>query len=398
MRVFIVEAKRSAIGSYLGSLKNITPGKLAGEVIKDLSKNIDTKIVDEVIVGNILSAGQKQGIGRQASIYGGLGEETVAYSINMLCGSGMKAVMNAVSQIKAREADVIIAGGVENMSSAPYLLSSQSRTGLRLGDNTIVDSMVSDALTDAFGSYHMGITAENIANKYNISKEEQDIFAINSQKKAIIADDLNKFEDEITPILIKNRKDEFIFKKDEFINRKTTIEKLGKLKAAFKKDGTVSAGNASGINDGASFTLIVSEDALKKYNLTALAEIVDSTQVGIDPNFMGLSPAFAIKKLLEKNSMNLDDIDILEINEAFAAQSIGVLKILKEEYNINDEYIQKKVNINGGAIALGHPVGASGNRIIVSLVHEMLKQKSEYGLASLCIGGGLGTAILLKKV
>lgn len=398
MKVYIVEAKRSAIGSYLGTLKDMDPGHLAGEVIKDLIKNIDKDIVDEVIVGNILSAGHSQGIGRQASIYGGLPDSTVAYSINILCGSGMKSVMNAVSEIKARNKDVIIAGGVESMSQSPYLIPAKGRGGLGLGNSQIVDSMVNDALTDAFGGFHMGITAENIADKYSISREAQDEYAISSQEKAILADNAGKFEEEITPIIIKSRKGETIFSKDEYINRNTSFEKLSKLRPAFKKDGTVTAGNASGLNDGASFTLIASDVAVKKYGLKPLAEIVDCEQVGIDPAYMGLTPGYAIGKLLDKNQMHFNDIDIYEINEAFAAQCLGVQEILKEKFDISSDDINRRVNLNGSSIALGHPVGASGNRIIVSLVHEMQKRKSNYGVASLCIGGGLGTSILLKNV
>lgn len=397
MKVYIVEAKRSAIGSFLGSLKDVTPGDLAGQVIKDLTKNIDKNIVDEVIVGNILSAGHLQGIGRQASIFGGLPESTVAYSLNMLCGSGMKAVMNAISQIKAGESEVIIAGGVENMSSAPFLVSSKARGGLGLGDSKLTDSM-SDALTDAFAGYHMGITAENISEKFNITRQMQDEYALDSQRKAIAADDAGKFEDEITPIVVKTRKGDVIFKKDEYINRNTTLEKLTNLRAAFKKEGTVTAGNASGINDGASFTLIASEEAVKKYNLKPLVEIVDTAQVGIEPSVMGLSPAYAIEKLLNKTGVDISDIDVIEINEAFATQILGVFELLKEKVNLTDEILNENMNVNGSGIALGHPVGASANRIIVSLIYEMLKQNSTYGLASLCIGGGMGTAILLKKV
>ncbi len=397
MKVYIVEAKRSAIGSFLGTLKDVKPGDLAGQVIKDLIKDIDNTIVDEVIVGNILSAGHSQGIGRQASIYGGLPKSTVAYSINMLCGSGMKAVMNAISEIKAGEKDVIIAGGVENMSSAPFLVSSKIRAGMSLGDSKLVDSM-SDALVDAFEGYHMGITAENIAEKFNITREMQDEYAIFSQEKAAIADDEKKFVDEITPVTVKTRKGDIIFDKDEYINRNTSLEKLQKLRPAFKKDGTVTAGNASGINDGASFTLIASEEAVKKYNLKPLVEIIDVSQVGIDPSIMGLSPAYAIEKLLEKTNMSIDEIDLIEINEAFASQILGVFELLKEKVNLTDEILQKKINVNGSGIALGHPVGASANRIIVSLVHEMKKQELEYGLASLCIGGGMGTAILVKNI
>ncbi|BAK71992.1 thiolase family protein [Arcobacter sp. L] len=397
MKVYIVEAKRSAIGSFLGSLKDVTPGDLAGQVIKDLTKNIDKNIVDEVIVGNILSAGHLQGIGRQAAIFAGLPKSTVAYSLNMLCGSGMKAVMNAIAQIKSGECDVIVAGGVESMSGAPFLVSSKARTSLGLGDGKLVDS-ISDALTDAFEGYHMGITAENVAEKFNITRQMQDEYALESQKKAIKADDAGKFKDEITPITVKTKKGEIIFDKDEYINRNTSLEKLDNLRAVFKKDGTVTAGNASGINDGASFTLIASEDAVKKYNLKPLVEIVDIAQVGIEPSVMGLSPAYAIEKLLNKTGVDISDIDVIEINEAFAAQILGVFELLKEKVNLTDEILNEKMNVNGSGIALGHPVGASANRIIVSLIYEMLKQNSTYGLASLCIGGGLGTAILLKKV
>tara|TARA_R110002050_G_scaffold68092_5_gene147669 strand:+ start:2059 stop:3258 length:1200 start_codon:yes stop_codon:yes gene_type:complete len=398
MKVYIVEAKRSAIGKYLGSLKNIDPGHLAGQVIKDLVKNIDNTLIDEVIVGNILSAGHAQGVGRQASIYGGLPDSTVAYSLNMLCGSGMKAVMNAASEIKSGNKNLIVAGGVESMSKAPFLISSKARLGLGLDNSLMVDSMINDALTDAFGNYHMGITAENIAEKFNITREAQDEYALNSQRKALIANEKGKFIDEITPITIQERKEDIVFSTDEFINKNTSLEKLANLRAAFKDQGTVTAGNSSGINDGASFTLLASEKVVKEYKLTPLAEIVDYAEVGIDPSVMGLSPAYAIEKLLNKTNISINNIDVIEINEAFAAQSLGVFELLKDKIKLTNQTIQEKINVNGGAIALGHPVGASGNRIIVSLVHEMLKQNSEYGLASLCIGGGLGTAILLKKV
>ncbi len=397
MKVYIVEAKRSGIGSFLGGLKSIKPGHLAGQVIKDLTKNIDSEIVEEVIVGNILSAGHTQGIGRQAAIFGGMPQSTVGYSVNMLCGSGMKAVLNAVAEIKSGEKDVIIAGGVESMSGAPFLVDAKARYGLGLGDGKLVDS-ISDALTDAFEGYHMGITAENIAEQFGITREVQDVYALESQRRAIAADDAGKFEGEITPITIKTRKGDVIFDKDEYINRNTSLEKLKKLRPAFKKDGTVTAGNASGINDGASFTLIVSEDALKKHNLTPLVEIVGVSQVGIDPAVMGLAPAYAVEKLLKKTGIGLDEIDVMEINEAFAAQILGVFELLKEKVNLTDKMLKENMNVNGSGIALGHPVGASANRIIVSLIYEMLRKDSKYGMASLCIGGGLGTAIMLKKV
>lgn len=341
MKVYIVEAKRSAIGKFLGALKDVKPGELAGQVIKDLVKNVDKDIVDEVIVGNILSAGHLQGIGRQAAIFAGIPETTVAYSLNMLCGSGMKAVMNAVAEIRSGEKDVVIAGGVESMSGAPFLVSSKVRSGLGLGDTKLIDS-ISDALTDAFEGYHMGITAENIAQKFNITRDIQDKYALESQQKAIIADDNEKFKDEITPIIIKTKKGDIVFDKDEHINRSTSFEKLSKLRPAFKADGTVTAGNASGINDGASFTLIASEDAVKKYNLKPLVEIVDISQVGIDPSVMGLSPAYAIEKLLNKTNVSIEEIDVIEINEAFAAQILGVFELLKEKVNLTDEILEKK--------------------------------------------------------
>lgn len=398
-KAYIVAAKRTAIGSFLGSLSDIKPGELGGIVIKNIMDeiNIPGSAIDEVIMGNILSAGQAQGIGRQAAIYGGIPVEVPAYSINILCGSGMKSVMTAYLNIKAGYSNLIIAGGTEVMSQAPFLVPFQSRKGLKMGDYKLQDSMIYDALTDAFHNYHMGVTAENVAEKYAITREQQDKFAIESQEKAISAIDSGRFENEIVPVEIKVKKETITFDKDEFPNRKTNLEKLGTLKTVFKKDGTVTAGNASGINDGASAILVASEEALKKYNLTPLAEIVSIGQGGVDPSIMGMGPVPAIKDALSRAKLDLKDIDLIELNEAFAAQALGVMKELKDEYNVDNKFFQERCNVNGGAIALGHPVGASGNRIITTLVHEMEKRNSKYGLASLCIGGGMGTAIIIKR-
>ena len=398
-KVYIVSATRTAVGSFLGTLSNLKTSEFGGEVIQAILE--ETKIpaaeVDEVIVGNILSAGHGQGLGRQIALKGGCPETVCAHTINMLCGSGMKAVMNATLAIEAGYSDVVIAGGVESMSGAPYLLPNTARSGTKMGDFKVTDHMIYDALTDGMYGIHMGVTAENIAEKYNITREEQDAFAIKSQEKAIQAIDNKKFADEIVPVTVKTRKESFVFDTDEYPNRKTSLEKLGTLRPAFIKDGTVTAGNASGINDGASFVMVVSEAALDKYNLKPLAEIVGIGQGGVDPRVMGLGPTPAIRVALKRAELELKDMDLLELNEAFAAQALGVVHEICEEHGVSKEELMEKTNVNGGAIALGHPVGASGNRIIVSLIHEMQKRDATYGLASLCIGGGMGTAIILKK-
>lgn len=399
-KVYVVGAKRSAIGSFMGTLASVHPAEVGTQVLKALldSANVKPEIIDEVLIGNILSAGLGQNVGRQVSINTGIPSSVPASTLNMVCGSGMKTVMNAYTSIKAGLAEVMVAGGVESMSGAPFLVPGQTRTGVKMGDQTMKDHMLYDALTDAFEGYHMGITAENIAQKYGITREMQDAFAWDSQKKAIAADDAGKFKDEIVPIVIKQRKGDVVFEKDEFINRHTSLEKLAGLRPAFKKDGTVTAGSSSGINDGASFLIVASEDAVKKYNLTPLFEIIGVGQGGVDPSVMGLGPTPAITQALNRAGISFKDLDLVELNEAFAAQSLGVIHELEEVYAVSKEDILKKTNVNGGAIALGHPVGASGNRIIVTLVHEMLKTNSNYGLASLCIGGGMGTAVVLKKV
>ncbi len=399
-KVYIIKAKRTAIGSFLGSLKNLSPAQLGAAVIKDILKEteVDPSRIDEVVLGNVLPAGHKQGVGRQASILAGIPVEVPAYTVNIICGSGMKSVMMAYNSIKAGEADLIIAGGTESMSQAPYLIPQDVRTGRKMSNFVTIDHMVNDALTDAFNDYHMGITAENVSEKYNISREEQDLLAFKSQKKAIAAVECGRFKDEIVPIEIKNRKESFIFDTDEYPNKNSSIEKLGKLKPVFKNNGTVTAGNASGINDGASVMLVASESAINKYGLTPMAEIISVGQAGVDPSIMGMGPVSAIESALKKANLNLTDIGLIELNEAFAAQAIGVMKQLAENNNLDVEWFEDKTNTNGGAIALGHPVGASGNRITVTLLHEMKKREIDYGLASLCIGGGMGTAIIVKNI
>ncbi len=399
-KVYIVNAKRTAIGSFLGSLKDVSAANLGAAVVKELLQeaNVQPEAVQEVIVGNILSAGVGQGIARQVAVQAGIPVETCAYSVNMLCGSGMKAVMMGVNELQAGMFDLVVAGGTENMSAAPYLLPKDVRGGIKMGEFKVVDHMLYDALTDAFTGIHMGVTAENIAKKYSITREAQDTFAIASQTKAIAAVDAGKFKDEIVPISIASRKETIIFDTDEYPNRKTSLEKLGGLRPAFVKDGSVTAGNASGINDGASFVLLATEKALKKYNLTPMAEIVAIGQGGVEPTVMGLGPTPAIRHALAQANMKLDEMELVELNEAFAAQSLGVIHELVEEHHIDREAFLAKTNVNGGAIALGHPVGASGNRILVTLLHEMKRQNLTYGLASLCIGGGMGTAVIVKNV
>lgn len=398
-KVFIVAAKRTAIGKMFGTLANFTPGDLGAVVIKDILKEtgVNPALIDEVIGGNILSAGQGQGVIRQASIKGGIPAEVPAYSINMVCGSGLKSVMTGYNDILVGDAELVLAGGTEVMSNAGFIFHGNLRNGVKMGNITAIDHMVNDGLTDAFENYHMGITAENIAEKFGITREEQDQFSINSQSKAIAAVDAGKFAKEITPVEIVTRKETIIFKDDEYPNRATSFEKLGTLKPAFKKEGTVTAGNASGINDGASFVLLASEEKMKELGLTPLAEIVAVGQGGVEPAVMGLGPVPAIRCALKKAGLKLSDMDLLELNEAFAAQSLGVVHELVAEHGVSKEWIFERTNINGGAIALGHPIGASGNRILVTLVHELIAENKNIGLASLCIGGGMGTAVIIKK-
>ncbi len=397
-KIFIAAAKRTPIGSFNGTLSTVPASAFAATVVKDVlqSTGIPAGALTEVIVGNILPAGVGQGIARQVSIGAGVPIEVPAYALNMACGSGMKAMMIATAGAMAGLGELYIAGGTESMSRAPYLLSG-ARTGLGLGNQQLVDHMVYDALTDAFDGQHMGITAETVAERYGITREAQDAFAFASQQKAIAAVDAGAFKGEIVPVTVKLRKEEILFDTDEYPNRKTSPEKLATLRPAFKKDGTVTAGNASGINDGAAFVLIATEEATAKYNLTPLAEIIGFGQGGVEPNVMGLGPIPAIRAALKMAGKTLEEMEYIELNEAFAAQSLGVMTELTREHGISMEALMARTNVNGGAIALGHPVGASGSRIAVTLTHLLRAKGATYGLASLCIGGGMGTAVVLRR-
>lgn len=396
-KAYIVAAKRSAIGTFMGSLTDVDVADMGATVLKETIKqaNIDPTNLDEVIIGNVIAAGLGQNIARNVAFKAGIPVEVCAQSINMLCGSGLKAVMEATLRIQANFGDLYVAGGVESMTRAPFLLSYKNRKGVKSGDMTVVDSMLHDGLTDAMYGIHMGVTADNIAKKYNISREAQDEFALASQQKALAAIESGRFKDEIVPITYSTRKGEVVFDTDEH-PRQTSMEKLAKLRPAFTKDGTVTAGNASGINDGASFTIIASEDAVKKYNLKPICEVVGFGQGGVDPRVMGLGPTPAILNALKYADLKIEDMELVELNEAFAAQSLGVIHELEEATGMDREEFLKKTNVNGGAIALGHPVGASGNRILVTLIHEMQKRNLTTGLASLCIGGGQGAAVIIK--
>ena len=389
-KVYVVAAKRTAIGTFDGTLKGINAIDLATTVAKKLlaESGIDAKDIDEVIFGNVLSAGLGQNVTRQIAIKTGIGLEVPSFTVNKVCASGMKAVQLAYQSIAIGEADVVLAGGTENMNQAPYLVNG-ARFGLRMNDSAMVDSMVKDGLWCAIGDYHMGITAENIAQKYNISRQQQDEFAALSQQKAEKAIANGEFADEIVPVTVKKRKETIEFKTDEHPRAGTTAEVLSKLRPAFKKDGTVTAGNASGINDGAAALILASEEFINKNNITPIAEFTGFASVGVDPAIMGIGPSAAISKILKKTGIKLNDIEIFELNEAFAAQSIAVLK----ETGIGPE----KVNVNGGAIALGHPIGASGARILVTLLGAMKKRNLKTGLVSLCIGGGMGMAAIVKR-
>lgn len=389
--VYILGACRTAIGSYGGSLKDVPAVKLGTEVIKEALNraNVSPDQVDEVLFGNVLQAGLGQNPARQAAVYAGIPVEVPAMTINKVCGSGLRTVSLAAQIIMLGDADCIVAGGMESMSQAPYLLRGM-RWGARMGDVGAVDEMIYDGLTDVFNQYHMGITAENIAEEYNITRAEQDEFSYNSQLKAVNAINSGRFDDEIVPITIPQRKgDPVVFKKDEFPRPDTTIEKLAKLRPAFKKDGTVTAGNASGINDGAAAVIVASREFVEKNGLKPMAKILSYGSRGVEPRVMGIGPIEATKLALKKAGLGVNDLGLIEANEAFAAQSIAVIRGL----NLPME----KVNVNGGAVALGHPVGASGARILVSLLHEMGKRDERYGLATLCIGGGMGTALVVER-
>jgi len=398
-KVYIAGAKRTPIGSFLGALKDVSASELGSDAIRGVleQSGIKHEDIDEVVVGNVLPAGQGQGVARQASIKAGIQVEVPAYSLNMVCGSGLKTVINAYLGIKAGEYNAIVAGGTESMSQAPYLIPGSTRSGHKMAGYKVGDHMLDDALTDAFEGYHMGVTAENIVERYGISREDQDTFAITSQKRAIEAVDNGSFKDEIVPVETKVRRETVVVDTDEYPNRKTSEEKLNSLRPAFKKDGSVTAGNASGINDGASATLVVGEDYMKANDLKPLVEILAVGQGGVDPSVMGLGPTPAIKQAMKKADISFEDIDVFELNEAFASQSLGVIKEISDEFGVSKEYMLERTNLNGGAIALGHPVGASGNRILVTLIHVMKNRGLKYGMASLCIGGGMGVAVLVKN-
>lgn len=389
--VVIASAVRTAIGSFGGSLKDVTAVDLGAIVIKEALNRAGVKpeLVDEVIMGNVLQAGIGQNSARQSAVKAGIPVEVSSFTLNKVCGSGLRAVSLAFQMILSGYNDIVVAGGMENMSRAPYLLNN-ARWGQRMNDGKLVDEMVFDGLTDAFNGYHMGITAENIAEQWGITREMQDEFALKSQLKAESAIKEGKFKDEIVPVAIPQRKGEpKIFDTDEFPRFGATIEGLAKLKPAFKKDGTVTAGNASGINDGAAALVIMSGEKAKELGIKPLAKIVSFGSKGLDPSIMGYGPVPSTREALERANLTVRDLDLIEANEAFSAQSLSVAKDL--EFNMDI------VNVNGGAIALGHPVGASGARILVTLIHEMIKRDAKKGLATLCIGGGQGTAAIIER-
>jgi acetyl-CoA C-acetyltransferase len=389
--VVIVAATRTAIGSFQGSLANVSAVDLGAAVIRQLLEQtgLDGAQVDEVIMGQVLTAGAGQNPARQAAIKAGLPHAVPAMTLNKVCGSGLKALHLGAQAIRCGDAEVIIAGGQENMSLANYVMPG-ARTGLRMGHAQIVDTMISDGLWDAFNDYHMGITAENLVDKYAISREQQDAFAAASQRKAAAAIEAGRFVDEITPILIPQRKgDPVAFKVDEQPRGDTTAESLAKLRPAFKKDGSVTAGNASSLNDGAAAVILMSAEKAQALGLPVLAKIAAYANAGVDPAIMGIGPVSATRRCLDKAGWHLEQLDLIEANEAFAAQSLAVAKDLQWDLD--------KVNVNGGAIALGHPIGASGCRVLVTLLHEMLKRDAKKGLATLCIGGGQGVALALER-
>ncbi len=389
-KVYLVSACRTPIGKMGGSLSGVSAADLGALVIKEavIRAGICTENVDHVFMGCVIQAGLGQNVARQAAIKAGLPVETTAETINVVCGSGLDCVNNAARMIQCGDADIVVAGGVENMSAAPYLLK-QARYGYRMGNAPIVDAMVNDALWESFNDYHMGVTAENICRKWNLSREELDKFAANSQKKAEKATLDGKFKDEIVPVTIKQKKQTVVFDTDEGIRFGTTEEALGRLRPAFQTDGLVTAGNSSTINDGAAAVVLVSEDKLSELKLTPMAEWLGGALGGVDPEIMGIGPVASTRKLLDRLDITIDDLDLIEANEAFAAQSIAVAREL--------EIPENKLNVNGGAIALGHPVGASGCRILVTLLYEMERRNVTTGLATLCIGGGMGCSLVVRR-
>ncbi|MFI3249555.1 MAG: acetyl-CoA C-acetyltransferase [Eubacteriales bacterium] len=390
--LYVVSCCRTAVGKFSGSLASTPAPEMGGIVIKEaLSRaGVKPENVDEVMFGCVLTAGLGQNVARQSALKAGIPIEVPAYTVGMVCGSGLKTVIEAGRTIMAGDADIIVCGGTENMSAAPYS-SPAMRSGARMGPTTMVDTMVNDGLTDAtdlFRGNHMGLTAENLCEKYSLTREQLDTFAVASQNKAEAAQAAGKFEDEIVAVPVKVKKEMVDFKVDEHLTKGATIEKVSKLRPAFKKDGMVTAANASGINDGAAAIVLASGEAVAKYGLKPMAKLISWGQGGVDPTIMGIGPVPATKQACEKIGISVKDLDLIEANEAFAAQSLAVAKDL--------DFDMSKVNVNGGAIALGHPVGASGARIIVTLLHEMKKQQADKGLATLCIGGGMGVAAIFE--
>ncbi|CAH0526045.1 acetyl-CoA C-acetyltransferase [Vibrio hippocampi] len=398
-KVYIVAAKRTPIGNFGGTLSGVAAGKLAATAITGAAEmcGIDKTQIDEVIVGNVIGALQGMSVGRQAALYSDIPNTVPAYTVNMVCGSGMKTVMDAAAHIKAGEAEVVVAAGVEVMSQIPFALPASARSGHKMGDMTAKDLLVADGLTDVFNGYHMGVTAENIAKQANLSREQQDAYALSSQQKAVAAIEADVFADEIVPVEVTVKRNTALFAVDEYPKSNATLEGLAKLRPAFDREGTVTAGNASGINDGASAVILASESAVERLGLEPLCELVSTAQTGLDPKVMGLGPVKAVTNALSKAELSIDDIDLFELNEAFAAQALGVIHGLAEQHKVSVNSIMDKANPNGGAIALGHPLGASGNRILVTLIHQMRKVGHNYGVASLCVGGGMGTAVVVKR-
>ena len=389
--VVIVAAVRTAIGSFGGSFKNVSAVELGRTVVEEVIRksNITPEMVDELIFGNVLQAGLGQNVARQVAVASKIPVEVPSYTVNKVCGSGLKTVALAANAIMVGESDIIIAGGCENMSQSPYIMPS-ARWGARMGNTQLIDTMVYDGLTDVFNQIHMGITAENIVDKYGFTREQLDRFSVDSQNKAVEAISSGRFKDEIVPVVIPQRKgDPIVVDTDEYPKPNSTMEGLAKLRPAFKKDGVVTAANSSGINDGAAALCLMSKEKAEELGLTPLVTITSYASAGVDPLIMGTGPIPATEKALKKAGLTVHDLDLIEANEAFAAQSLGVM----ESLGLDSE----KVNVNGGAIALGHPIGASGARILVTLIHEMLKRESRYGLATLCIGGGQGISMIVKR-
>lgn len=389
--IYVVNCCRTAVGSFGGSLKDTPAPALGSLVVKEALKraNVAPEQVDEVMFGCVLTAGLGQNVARQVSLNAGIPIEVPAYTVGMVCGSGMKSVIEGARAILAGDADVIVAGGTENMSAAPYAMPA-ARWGARMGNAKLVDTMQVDGLLDVYNNYLMGVTAENVCDQWSITRQELDEFSYNSQRKAAKAQETNRFAEEIVPVSVKVKKEMVEFKQDEFPRSSTSMESLGKLKAAFKPEGRVTAGNSSGINDGAAAIILASGEAVEKYNLKPMAKLLGWGQGGVDPKVMGTGPIPATRNALQKTGLAVDDMDLIEANEAFAAQSIAVARELG--------FDMEKVNVNGGAIAIGHPVGASGARIIVTLLHELQKRDgAKKGLATLCIGGGMGVATIYEK-